>query len=1613
MTDKTKSLLTMQTNPNFRYSQSSLNSTESSENDYNLYCFSQGYKNHEKGYWRGVLRNKNVDFDLRFNKDWNRRIELEGDDFEKGDSLLQSSTQFSNEFIKFVNDNEIAWDFGRFQNFKKKQMQSGVKKQKNKEWLLSNGVKRNAGAVDLRTQNYKQFEENEKNKELKKAALYNQGKLYEVKTGYLAGKQYQYSDNKGTAEKLIKSLKTASDTYKTFNTQTESTNINEQRGSYGTYGTADKNKRIEISFTGDKSPKDFQKGNLETEYTSSQYQKPKFDKNISASGKGAKDKSYDIFKNQGIQSKYQIQSDKKQYTRGTIDQGDKKVSPKPFELKSSYGTGYTTSKKSLQEFKYGQKGTYSDQKDNLYVKRSSDVDRPANLGRLEISVEKKKKEKEEREPGSRTYEKLYSSKKRKLSYDKDGKPLTNTARLNVSTEKKKPPRERIDNFSRLEVSMDQNNRPTFQRKGSSDFVRTESAKLGPKKDNDTTVSKQIKTEKKLQIDKKYDITKQKTEPFTFNKTDYKKTKPQQTLQAISTYSRTKLQQTPQQTHEISYLKKQPQGQSLSQQKLLKTSYTSRTTQQQIKPSPYYTSKPKDHSKQGLYDKTSKQTTYATSGQTKPQIDYSKYTKYQSYTDQKLKGISKIEDKYKQQQKPSLVKKFDFTDKKEKPKEFRKQQTTYDLQKLTKKTQVGKPGQYTIQERRSDDRPENLGRLEVSVEKKKKEKVERKPGSRTHERLCSSKKRKLSYDKDGKPLKNTARLNVSTEKKKEKRERLDNIGRLEISAEKKKKERVERKPGSRKHDRIHSSKKKRKISYDKDGKPLTNTARLNVSTEKKKPPRERLDNLSKLDISVEGKKKPRLERKPGSRKHDRIHSSKKKRKISYDKDGKPLTNTARLNVSTEKKKPPRERLVNYSRLEVSVEGKKKEKIERKPTSRKHERVLSSKKKRKISYDKDGKPLTNTARLNVSTEKKKPPRERLDNYSRLEVSVEGKKKEKIERKPTSRKHDRVLSSKKKRKISYDSQGRPLTNTSRLKVGFEKNKLKYIETDEYDQSKNKDRFDTFIKTKTEFALKKYQTTSKQYGQKQGTQGISSFSLYDKYPTQKPQDKTSLRIQPNQYQKYQKPQEQKISSTQHIRQYAGLDKMQSIDTTKPSYKYPVSGKKEISSYERGIKRYPTSNYLSQAQTSTSYQKNKQYGIKPDYQHYDISSRTQSQQGTYKDNVGTYTSGSSQLNTAATRSKYGRMNKSVEGSNKFLFGDKKPYGDKISNITQDTKKYIAPGQRASSAPKKPAGPDRRRHTGYQQTPKSKISQDGRKPSDTVKIDLSKYLQKQPSTAQKAKPNDKSNVPEIYEYYPLSKTAQKIQLIKPKKSSITGTNVQYQSQTGKKEKYKTPNISESDIYEYNPKKSYKGITDKSRAININLDKYTSGRGQRDKFNTLQFKSVKTPSYSYQKDRNITYGDNARAGQALNNRYQLSPSSEENKKDSSQRTRTNQNNRYSSVGPSSDRRGMAYFKLQFLTTKQVCEKFWKQIDNGELSSSMFDPPMRYSATASKLKNFLSPEKNRQSKFSMSNENTEFTAKHNNLGGYSGKFGNKEMSNSTSESYLKNTREVRQSYKSGFN
>ena len=207
-------------NPNIRYSQTSLNSTQNSDIDYNLYCFSQGYENKEKGFWRGVLRNKNIDFDLKLDKEWNRKIEFEDDI-----NISETQSQISNvetDIISIMNESDIGWDKNLFQNFKKKQ--AGIKKQKNKEWLLSNGIKRGQqnDIVELRTQNYKQFEENERNKKLKK----NEKPYQNKKQLILDNTKYQLSEKTkkyGTNEyNLTKSYagsdtkKTGSSTYNTF-----------------------------------------------------------------------------------------------------------------------------------------------------------------------------------------------------------------------------------------------------------------------------------------------------------------------------------------------------------------------------------------------------------------------------------------------------------------------------------------------------------------------------------------------------------------------------------------------------------------------------------------------------------------------------------------------------------------------------------------------------------------------------------------------------------------------------------------------------------------------------------------------------------------------------------------------------------------------------------------------------------------------------------------------------------------------------------------------------------------------------------------------------------------------------------------------------------------------------------------------------------------------------------------------------------------------------------------------------------------------------------------------------------------------------------------------------
>ena len=306
--------------PNIRYSQTSLNSTQNSDLDYNLYCFSQGYENKEKGFWRGVLRNKNIDFDLKLDKEWNRRIELE-DSLALSDAQSQISN-LDTEIISIMNEGDMGWDKNLFQNFKKKQ--SGVKKQKNKEWLLSNGIKRAQGiVVELRSQNYKQFEENEKNKKLKK--IQNEKPPQQKQELILDNSRYQYSEKA-----------------KKYN-QAEYNQIKNYAGS-------------------------------DTKKT-------------------------------GASSTYNTLSDTKAYTKTVIKKNQYDVRS-PLELSNKKYNKYQRSPRiepmnnygiKRQEIKIGQNYNNSNnitnkkKSDDQYVQAFTLDDRPKNLVRLEVSVEKKKK----------------------------------------------------------------------------------------------------------------------------------------------------------------------------------------------------------------------------------------------------------------------------------------------------------------------------------------------------------------------------------------------------------------------------------------------------------------------------------------------------------------------------------------------------------------------------------------------------------------------------------------------------------------------------------------------------------------------------------------------------------------------------------------------------------------------------------------------------------------------------------------------------------------------------------------------------------------------------------------------------------------------------------------------------------------------------------------------------------------------------------------------------------------------------------------------------------------------------------------------------------------------
>ena len=403
MIDKKNPKLMKPTNPIFRYTQTPSDSSENSDLDYNLYCYSQGYKHREKGYWRGVLRGKNVDYDLRFNKEWNRRIELEDDDFEmthsstfKSDLQIGGTGKYPKEYLTLINDSEIGWETERFKNFQKYQHQIGMKKANNKEWLLSNGIKRSTTGAEIRTQKFKQFEASEKLKEQKKPSYLDKSKggvdIYqyekEESSKYTSGYGYGIGSDKkyGLSEKKpgVQSYQNLqiSDSKKTDT----SYNISQKKGPQG---RTDYYKKTETTVKGQKPGYESSRKNIENEYKYNQYT------NVSEVGKyekGGKEKGIDTSRVR------QVQTDKG--AKISIDQSydlTKKKQPIGFGKPggpgastgiNSYGsdTRYKTTERN--EFKFGQKGQLTDQKSGKYPQKIPE--RAENVSIFDLSTDKKK-----------------------------------------------------------------------------------------------------------------------------------------------------------------------------------------------------------------------------------------------------------------------------------------------------------------------------------------------------------------------------------------------------------------------------------------------------------------------------------------------------------------------------------------------------------------------------------------------------------------------------------------------------------------------------------------------------------------------------------------------------------------------------------------------------------------------------------------------------------------------------------------------------------------------------------------------------------------------------------------------------------------------------------------------------------------------------------------------------------------------------------------------------------------------------------------------------------------------------------------------------------------------
>ena len=137
------------------------------------------------------------------------------------------------------------------------------------------------------------------------------------------------------------------------------------------------------------------------------------------------------------------------------------------------------------------------------------------------------------------------------------------------------------------------------------------------------------------------------------------------------------------------------------------------------------------------------------------------------------------------------------------------------------------------------------------------------------------------------------------------------------------------------------------------------------------------------------------------------------------------------------------------------------------------------------------------------------------------------------------------------------------------------------------------------------------------------------------------------------------------------------------------------------------------------------------------------------------------------------------------------------------------------------------------------------------------------------------------------------------------------------------------------------------------DYYNKGNKKNTSFSSNKNNKIEKTSYSNKKEEIYSYNYNSKS---TNDKHKFNIILEEENEEGYKNSKI-KNSKYNSYNQSN--LGQDYdlknFKYKFLTTKEICQQFWKSIDIGELPISKFDPNRN---SGSRLISFFSPNKNYQ-------------------------------------------------------